>query len=129
MKLAVSHHALTMIRFEVNGVVIPYSYQQQEYIIDVSRDSVIEVFFEPWKTQPLIRIDNHLIDYWLASVEQFDHMIRFRWNFDFYQKYQQKIIQGKIDYLNLKTQEEIDYYLGINNSNQDLVTQIKQYLQ
>lgn len=128
MRLSVEHQKLSMIRFEVDGVVTPHCRENGQYCIDVNTSGVIEIFFEPWKIKPLVRIDDHLIDYWSADVVQFDHMVRFNWDQKFYQRYQQKSIQGKIDYLNLKTQEDIDYYLGINNSNQDIVTEIKQYL-
>ena len=117
-----------MIRFELNGSVIEHYQQQQEFCVDINCDGNIEIFFEPWKTKPLVRVNNHLLDYWCADMQLYDHMVGVKWDSEFYYRYQEKIVQGKIDYLNLKTQEDIDYYLGINNSNLDLVSQLKQYL-
>jgi hypothetical protein len=126
--LTVEHPNLTMIRFELNGSVIEHYQQQQEFCVDINCDGNIEIFFEPWKTKPLVRVNNHLLDYWCADMQLYDHMVGVKWDSEFYYRYQEKIVQGKIDYLNLKTQEDIDYYLGINNSNLDLVSQLKQYL-
>lgn len=128
MKLSISHPKLTMIRFEINGQIVPHSQINQEFVVDVNQESNIEVFFEPWKTKPLVRINSHLIDYWLADIMQFDHMIQVRWDNNFYQRYQEKNIQCKMRSLGITKQEDIDYYLGINNSNFDIVEQIKKYL-
>lgn len=128
MLLTVEDSDLDMIRFEINGAVVKHQQQQNQYCVSITNASDIKIFFEPWKIKPLIRIDNHLVDHWCADIQTYDHMIEFVWDSEFYHRYQAKITQGKIDYLNLTTQEDIDYYLGINNSNQDLVDQIKQYL-
>jgi len=128
MKLSVSHRDLTMVRFEINSVVVDYQTVDQEFVVNIENQSNVEIFFEPWGIKPLIRIDNHLINYGLADVKQFDHMVKLHWSLDFYQKYQQRDIESKMEYLGLTKQEDIDYYLGINNSNTDIVEQIKDYL-
>ena len=129
MKLSVSHPNLTMVRFESNHEVVEYQQHEREYVVDIDCPATVEIFFEPWKTKPLVRVDDHLIDYWLADVMQYDHMIQMHWDEDFYVKYQQRNIQSKIEYLGLTKQEDIDYYLGINNSNLDIVEQIKKHLE
>jgi hypothetical protein len=117
-----------MVRFEINGQELPYNQVGNEFIINVDCAANIEIFFEPWKTKPLIRVDNHLVNYWLAEIAQFDHMVSLTWDRNFYQKYQQRAMQSKIEYLGISKQEDIDYYLGINNSHYDIVEQIKKYL-
>lgn len=128
MKLSVSHPDLTMVRFELNHEVVEHKQYDNEFKITVNNPATVEIFFEPWKIKPLLRIDDHLIDFWLADVMQFDHMIQLHWNSNFYKKYQERNIQSKIEYLGLTKQEDIDYYLGINNSNLDIVKQIKNIL-
>jgi hypothetical protein len=128
MKLSVSHPLLTMVRVEINGQEIPYNQTGAEFIINIESSASVEIFFEPWKIKPLLRVDDHLIDYWLADVAQFDHMIRLHWDLNFYQKYQDRNIKSKMEYLGITKQEDIDYYLGINNSHFDFVNQIKKYL-
>lgn len=128
MKLSVSHPSITMIRFEVNGSVIPYFQSNKEFTVNIDQSSTIDIFFEPWKIKPLVRIDNHLLDYWLADISQFDHTIQLQWDGEFYQRYQKRIIDSKINYLKIDKQEDIDYYLGIHNSNNDIVNEIKKYL-
>jgi hypothetical protein len=128
MKISVAHPDLNMIRFEVDANVMPFIQNNEEFYIEVEDEANIQIFFEPWKIKPLLRVNDHLIDYWLADVLQFDHMIQFSWTKDFYSRYQAKNIQSKIDYLGITKQEDIDYYLGINNSHLDIVEQIKKYL-
>lgn len=129
MKISVSHPDITMVRFEINNQVVEHKTQDRKYTIEIEQPAIIKIFFEPWKTKPLVRIDDHLIDYWLANVMQYDHMIQFQWTDNFYSEYQQRNIQSKIEYLGLTKQEDIDYYLGINNSNLDIVEQIKKHLE
>jgi hypothetical protein len=117
-----------MVRFEVNGQETPYKQIVKEFVINLDYSADIEIFFEPWKIKPLLRVDDHLINYWLADVFQFDHMVRLHWNPEFYQQYQQRSIQSKMEYLGITKQEDIDYYLGINNSHFDIVDQIKRNL-
>lgn len=128
MKLSVSHKDITMVRFEINGSIVEHKKTDQLYIININDSCDIEVFFEPWGIKPLIRIDDHLIDYYLANVMQFEHMVKFTWADDFYDSYQDRNIKAKIDYLGITMQEEVDFFIGINNSNKDIVDQIKKYL-
>jgi hypothetical protein len=117
-----------MIRFEIDHVVVPHRVEDREYIVEVGSPTLIEIYFEPWKIKPLVRTNNHLIDYWTAGVHQFDHMVRFHWDDDFYRRYFDKIMQGKMHTLKITTQEDVDYFLGINNANEDIVAEIRKYI-
>jgi hypothetical protein len=128
MKLSVLHPDLTMLRIEIDGQIVKHETVGNAHSINIDRDCNIEIFFEPWKIKPLIRLDRHLIDYWLANVTQFDHMIKFHWGKDFYKEYQQKIVNSKMQYLGLTNQDDIDYYLGINNAYTDIVENIRKHL-
>lgn len=128
MKLSVSHPKLTMVRFEINQEVATFQVSGNEYYVEINQASDVEIFFEPWGVKPLVRLNNHLLDYWLANIQQFDHMIQIYWDKDFYHHYQQRNIDSKISYLKISNQEDIDSYLGINNSNLNLVNEIKNYL-
>jgi len=128
MKLSISHPELTMLRIEVNGQICPYTTVNSNHYLEIVNNCDIEIFFEPWKIKPLIRLDRHLLDYWLANVTQFDHMIKFQLTNEFYKQYQQKIFDSKIQYLGLTNKDEIDYYLGVNNAHLDIVNEIKKFL-
>jgi hypothetical protein len=118
-----------MIRFEHNGVVMPHTINDKlVYCCEIPCAGTIEIFFEPWGIKPMLRIDNHLLDYWNASVMQFDHMIQLHWDEDFYNRYWQRIMDAKVEYLNLKSQEDIDYFVGVNNLNPEIVEKIKKIL-
>lgn len=128
MKISIGGSVLSMIRFEFNDQVIPHTFENQCYVADISGPGTIKVFFEPWKITPILRIDGHLLDYWNADILKFDHMIQLYWDDQFYDRYQARIIDAKIKFLNLTTQEDIDKYVGINNLNPDLLESIKKIL-
>lgn len=124
MKLSVYHSLISMIRFEINGVEVPYRTENGLHVIELDYPCEIEIFFEPWKITPYVRRDNHLLEYKHANIKQFDHMIKFYWAEDFYDNYFESIKQSKIQYLELETQEEIDYFLGVDNHHEDLINKI-----
>jgi hypothetical protein len=128
MKISVHDPILSMIRFELNDQIVPHTFENRCYVADIEFAGTIKIFFEPWKIIPIVRIDGHLLDYWNADILKFDHMIQLRWDDQFYNRYQARIVDAKIEFLNLTTQEDIDKYVGINNLNPDLLESIKKIL-
>jgi hypothetical protein len=129
MIISVTNSTITMIRFEHNGIVLPHVLDDKlVYCCEVASAGIVEIFFEPWGIKPMLRIDNHLLDYWNADVMQFDHMVQLQWDEEFYNKYWKRIMNAKVEYLNLKSQEDIDYFVGVNNLNPEIVEKIKKIL-
>jgi|TARA_B110001454_G_C12713422_1_gene431615 hypothetical protein len=91
----------------------------------------IKIKINPWKIRPLIRIDEHLVNYGLAKITPWDHMIELNLEKNYTDIYFKNIIQAKRDYLS-KTEQNIpdnmESYVGVNNEYKELVGQIKELI-
>ena len=129
MLLTVEHKHIEMIRFEIDHVEVQYSFQNNRYQIELPEKRCnVNVYFEPWKIKPLIRIDNHLCDYGLASFSQFDHMIELQWAPNFFEHYFQAIIQSKTKWFEKLGEQNIIPKIGIDVEYKDLVSKIQNNL-
>lgn len=118
-----------MIRFEIDHVEVQCSFQNNRYQIELPEKRCnVNVYFEPWKIKPLIRIDNHLCDYGLASFSQFDHMIELQWAPNFFEHYFQAIIQSKTKWFEKLGEQNIIPKIGIDVEYKDLVSKIQNNL-
>lgn len=64
--------------------------------INIFTKTHIEIGFWPWKIEPLLRINGHLVDYGLAGVDQFDHALSFSLGRDFFDAYGRSLVAGRI---------------------------------
>jgi hypothetical protein len=89
-------------------------------------DSVmVQIYFEPYKIKPLLRIDNILVNYWLADVAQYDHMLEFTISNDFWIKYYNKETQNQINFAKTNYKNDpmaVDKYVGIFDSSKLIKT-------
>jgi len=115
-----------------NGTIL--GQHENVSIASVSLDQLpmdIQVLFTPFKIRPMIRFNGFLLDYWLASVDLFDHKIQLRISEKFYQEYKQKNIQGRIDSLSAE-QKNVEHfwdkYVGTNNKHETLIDEIKRLI-
>lgn len=91
----------------------------------------IEVQFTPFKIKPVVRLNNFMLNYWLADILLQDHKLEFNVGKNFYQDYKNKDISGRIAHLSAeeKSLENIyDKYIGINNLYPELVKETKELL-
>lgn len=91
----------------------------------------IEVQFTPFKIKPVVRLNNFMLNYWLADILLQDHKLEFNVGKNFYQDYKNKDISGRIAHLGAeeKSLENIyDKYIGINNLYPELVKETKELL-
>jgi hypothetical protein len=91
----------------------------------------IIVEFRPFQIKPKIRLDNFMLDYWLASILLEDHRVMFDITETFFQDYKDKNIQGRINYLTDKqksVEHFYDKYVGVNNLHPELVDEIKKLI-
>ena len=90
----------------------------------------IKIFINPYKIKPLIRINSQLVNYGLAEITPYDHVIEFEYSKDFLNKYFKNIIKSKMNYLNLKNSTSIEYEnnIGIGNMHSNLVEKIEENL-
>lgn len=115
-----------MIRFEIDHIEVDHTFKNNRYQIELPlKTCSVNVYFEPWKIKPLIRIDNHLCDYGLANFNQFDHMIELQWSPNFFDRYFKNLLQSKIDWFEKLGAENIPSKIGINVNDPILVQKIK----
>lgn len=90
----------------------------------------VSIEFFPMKIKPIIRFDSFMLDYWLADVLLYDHKLEMLISEDFYSKYKERDIKGRIDALplNQKTGDYFDKYVGVNNAYSDIVNQIQEII-
>ena len=88
----------------------------------------LKIYITPYKIQPLIRFDGHLVNYGLAKIKPWDHMLEFTVHEDYLDLYFKEIIEAKRQYLSATGQNipaNMENYVGVNNANPELVSQIK----
>ena len=74
----------------------------------------IKIYIKPYKTRPSVRINEILVNYGLAQITPWDHMIELKLDKNFFESYFNRIIQSKMDYLKV-SKEEILGRVGLND--------------
>ena len=86
------------------------------------------IYFQPWKIDPILRLNGFLINKWLANVELQNHCMKFVLDQDFFKKYRDKDLQGRMDSVGSTHSDiVIDRVVG-RNSNSDVVMLLKERL-
>ena len=75
-----------------------------------------KIEIQPWKLKPLVRFDNQLVNYGLAEITPWDHMLEFKLNENFLKKYLERTGQNVPD--------NMENYVGINNEHKEIINQI-----
>lgn len=102
-----------------------------KFSTNLALPSKITINFSPFKIKPIVRLNNFMLNFWLADIMLYDHCLKFVVKQTFFQDYKNKDIVGRIAYLpdEQKNVEHFwDKYIGINNMHVDLVNQIKQLI-
>lgn len=79
----------------------------------------------PWKLEPIIRIDGQFVNYGLAGITPWDHMLELTLTDDFLDRYFQNTLQAKSQYLKLSL-EETYKKTGYKQSYDELVKNIRE---
>jgi hypothetical protein len=94
-------------------------------------DDTVEVWIEPWKIKPIVRVDNIMVNYALASISQFDHKLDIVLSSTFFDKYLEKDTKYRIEGIfGDKEPDPIVYdsVIGVGNPHYDLVELIRKEL-
>jgi len=100
---------------------------EQSFSID-SLPAELKIYITPYKIQPYVRIDNLLVNYGLAEITPWDHMLEFTLHSDWRDRYFNNIIKAKQEYLSNSGQlipENMDKYVGINNLHPEILKEIE----
>lgn len=133
MKLEIVNKTpLDNIRIFVNDQLTASVSNAKEIITDIDLPGKIRVEFEPYKCQPIVRLDNIMLNYWLADIVLYDHCLEFQVEEDFFVRYRNKDIQGRMNHIpdiEKKGQHYFDKYIGINNLYPEIIQDIRKLLE
>lgn len=97
--VSVEQPDISMIRIEIDGVVSKHKTIKGLHYFVANNNNRVEVFFEPWGIKPIVRFNHHLVNYALAGIDQYDHMISFVAKTDYLDDYFDKNIEFKEKFL------------------------------
>jgi len=116
LTISVQHPDITMIRCEVNSEVVKHKLIKGNYYFSAPDNSQVNVYFEPWQIEPIIRFDHHMVNYALAEINQYDHMLEFKVNTDYLEYYFSNQIEYKKKFLNITNDNKsllMDQFVGV----------------
>lgn len=108
--------------YMVNGKLISKSPEKTVHEFDVVElPCKVQIMLNPYKIKPTVRIDDIMVNYGLAEITPWDHMLEFTLDADFFDRYFKNIIQSKGQYLKLE-ESELHKKIGL----QDLSILVKE---
>lgn len=127
----IQHPSLIRARIDVDGKV---SIDQDNldgvftFNLTVDAKTTIAIWFWPWGITPYLRINNHLINYGIMNINQYDHQLVFDIDNDWLDSYRDNLIQGRIDSLFENTafnQKLYESAIGYNIDHTEIISKIK----
>ena len=113
----------------LDGMSICRSNRKKHHVIKLGKlPANLRIYIEPYRIKPLIRFDRHLVNYGLAKIKPWDHMLEFTVHENYLELYFKEIIEAKRQYLSATGQNipaNMENYVGVNNENPELVSKIK----
>ncbi|MBT4382349.1 MAG: hypothetical protein HOD28_01925 [Candidatus Marinimicrobia bacterium] len=93
----------------------------------------VKIYTYPYNIKPYLRIDGVLINYGLAKVTPWDHMLEFEYSPLFYDRYQLETIRSKEMHFQRKADDDISKIIenhvgGVSNNANKTVAEIKNIL-
>ena len=125
MIIEIEHSQLIDCKLHIDDVFIDETFNSSIHKFDITEGN-IKIFITPYNIQPIVRMDNILVNYGLAEITPWDHMLEFNYTFDFFKKYRESIVRHKMEHYNLTSidEKEYDFYIGIGNDHTTLVRDI-----
>jgi len=132
MLLELYHPELTEYKYFVNDVLISEGLCNCSVVIKINPGpDKISVWFTPWKIKPIVRIDNILVNYSLANICMYDHMLELSVPTDFFDQYHSADINSRIQSVfgNKPIDPALyDLVIGIGKSHTALIDKIRNIL-
>jgi hypothetical protein len=92
----------------------------------LDNDQLVCVYFRPWKINPILRVNGFMVNKWLANVEVQDHCLKFIINKNFFQDYQNKDLQGRLNSLGPNPRDvSVDRIVG-RQEHRDIIRSLKE---
>jgi len=108
----------------VDDVCISRSFKAKEHTFTLHPAPCnIKIKIDPYKIKPTVRIDGILVNYGLAQITPWDHMLELDLQGDFFDRYFENIVESKRLYLGID-KSEIHKKIGLEDLS-DLVDKIE----
>lgn len=133
ISIELSHPELTEYKHFANGVLISEGVCNKSVTFQVTPGSdKISLWFFPWKIKPLVRVNNILVNYSLADICIYDHMLEMIIKKDFFDQYHKKDVERRI--ISVFGNGPVDPMLydlliGIGVSHKTLINKIRDILE
>jgi len=128
-QISLSHTTAFTCELFVDGTAVAMSKDKTQHSFSIERlPCSIQIKIWPWKIRPHVRIDGHLVNYGLAGIKPWDHVLEFELHQDHEQRYFNNIIKAKREYLSRTGQnipDNMESYVGVNNAYPEIIEQIK----
>lgn len=132
MKLEISNFSqpFDTVKIFLDGLLVSEHITTHQVELNVDTPVSVRVEFTPYKVKPIVRLDNFMLNFWLADILLYDHCLEFNISDDFFQDYRKKDIQGRLNHIpkDQKNEHYVDKYIGLDNLYPDLVSEIKKIL-
>ena len=123
-QIKLTHTDYFSCEYFVNDRLMDRSPHAKEHVFTLETPPCnIKIKIEPYKLQPIIRIDDIMVNYGLAEIKPWDHMLEFNLHEDFFDRYFANIIESKRKYLDVD-QNQIHKKIGLEDLS-DLVNEIE----
>ena len=108
-----------------NDILIKEHDQQEIHDLVIEKiPAHIKIEINPWRIQPIVRINNIMVNYGLAKITPWDHMLEFRISENFEEEYFHSIVQSKKEYLKIND-DEVKKIMGLDNVHTNMIEKIK----
>lgn len=111
--------------FYCNEKLISHSKENNKHIFYLDNcPAHIKIEINPYKIKPLIRFNDVLVNYGLARITPWNHMLEFNISENFFDFYFKNIIESKQQYLKIAS-EEVFKKIGYRQNYQHLIEEIE----
>lgn len=112
-------------KFICNGKTIESKNKKVHHFEIPELPAQCNIEIKPWKLKPLIRFDGQLVNYGLAKITPWDHMLEFTIPKDFLSFYFSNVLKSKKKYLQIESEKQFLEHIGLDTKNKKIVNEIK----
>ena len=114
-QIKLTHTENFSCEFIANDKSIAKSTDAKEHIFSVPElPCNVKINLNPYRVQPIVRIDEIMVNYGLAKITPWDHMLEFELDSDFFDRYFANIIESKRKYLDIG-KDDIHKKIGLED--------------
>ena len=114
-QIKLTHNEEFSCEYVVNDRLVSTSVDSKEHVFSVQElPCKIKINLNPYKVKPIVRIDNIMVNYGLAKITPWDHMLEFDLDLNFFDHYFTNIIESKRQNLDIG-KEEIQKKIGLED--------------